>query len=69
MTTTITRRDLARVRDEPSARFDADDSVFRSIYLEDCPVESPDTESVYISVFPLDGGNVKASEDAGQAKS
>lgn len=29
---------LDRLRNDPSARFDADDSGFRSLYFEDCPV-------------------------------
>lgn len=60
--------DLDRVRDEPSARFDEDDTVFRSLYFEDCPVESPDAEGVYIAVFPFDR-HVNTSEEAGKAKS
>jgi len=61
--------DLDAVRNDSSVRFDADDSVFRSLYFEDCPVESPNAEGVYIAVFPLDGGNVTASEEAKDAKS
>lgn len=42
--------DIERVRADPNARFDADDSIFRSIYLEDHRVPNPTKEGVFISV-------------------
>ena len=48
--------DLDAVRNDSSARFDADDSVFSSVYLENCPVENPAAEGVCIVVAPLIDG-------------
>lgn len=47
---------LDAVLNDPSPRFDADDSVFGSVYLENCPVEASDVEGVYIVVAPLNRG-------------
>ncbi len=52
---------LDAVRNDPSLRFDADDSVFSSIYLQNCPVTLPDAEGVYIVVAPWNGVQASAT--------
>jgi len=45
--------DLEAVRADAKVRFDAEDSVFQSLYVEHRPVESPDAEGVYVLVSPF----------------
>ena len=45
--------DLDRVRTDPAALFDADDSVFRSIYVEVCDVEDSLAEGAFVTVSAL----------------
>jgi len=42
--------DIERVRADPNAHFDADDSIFRSIYLDDHRIPNPTDEGVFVSV-------------------